>query len=351
MSQLPYLVFDNSAVLLHLSRITVPNAGEKFLSSLKPGDRFVFTSFCAENFDVDDPCCKVFELDGFSDYSYAFLEKIVFRGNVVNIVYFAADFDEFHEIVSPNSKYYRNFTGQCIHEILSASCKGASASYLTPSAFLALDKIPHLRDELLRDERFPELCDIRIITERMVERARRLPIFRKTKIQLEHSGVGKTTENTPSERAAGIIEFSIPAYIYLFASLIHIFNALSDDHRIRIETLSDASSDASHGFVRFYVKVPDSRAIKGEMGSLAELERYVPSLSSIAEIAAFVAYDAKISTAITYDSENQTLCTSVKLGSAVESMPTFHHRDPYTGAPDIFEEFAQFVQMLMDGAA
>lgn len=88
-----------------------------------------------------------------------------------------------------------------------------------------------------------------------------------------------------------------------------------------------------------------------DAGSLAELARFVPSMSNIAEVAAFAAYNENMSTSVMYDSESNTVSTTVALGAAVTVGPSFHYRDPYTGAGDIFKEFSDFISLLMDGAA
>lgn len=333
MNDFPYLIFDSNAELKIVHKLDIPEVRGAFIGSLYRGDKEILERFCAGEFDPASKDYKLFKLKNFVNYRFAFLEKNSFRGEIVNVVYFAENFNEFHQLISPSSHYYRSFTGQLIYELLLTSYeKTANTPYLTPSAFLALDKIPHLRDELLKNPRLPELCSLRTLIERMIENIKNSRKFGKLVIEASFT-------DSPSD----IAEFSIPACIYLFTSLIYIFSALSVEHKIRIE-LTD-------GEIVFSVNVPKSREVNCEMGSLAELAEFVPSMENIAKVAAAVAYDANISTAIAYDSETQILRTSTLIGTALSTEPTFHFRDPYSDIPEIFEEFSQFMRILADSAA
>lgn len=337
MNNLPYLIFDDNAVLKIVHGIAIPDVHSAFLYSMRSGDRIIFDEFCRRGFDPESTDFKLFKLNKFGSYSYSFLEKNTFCGEVVNVVYFAQAFNEFHQLMSPSSHYYRSFTGRLIYELLYMSYeKLAEAPHLTPSAFLALDNIPHLRDELLKNPRIPEFCSLRTVTECIAKHI----CGRKELSMLK-------LETVLGDGSDEMTDFSIPAYIYLFTSLIYIFMSLSADRTVRIE-LKHATD---HEEVMFCSKIMKSCRITDEAGSLAELAELVPSMDRLAKVAAVVAYDSNISTAINFDSETMTLRVSASISGTREAEATFHYRDPYSNIPEIFEEFAQFINTLMENAA
>lgn len=348
MQNLPNIFFDCDAQILFTSSFSDPGIRESFIGALHRGDRINFYRFCAEPYDPNSADFLLFHLTGFQGGDYAFLEKNLFHGQTVNIVYFTSDVAAFYPLMSPTSQFYRDVTGRTIHDILRISYeKTTDAPFLTPSAFLAIDRISYLRDELLKDPRQPEYCDLRTVIEKIVDAVLHLPTFARTDIRL-HSVFDEQlrTDEYFDEASAAIIEFSLNAYVFLLTALLHIFYASSEDHFIDI-SLSFAKDAAS---TDFRVKIPDSRAENLDSSSLITLNRLVPGMDSLAKIAAVVAYDAKINTILSYNSETGILQTSLVLDCTKQSQPTFHYRDPYTKIPDIVEEFSRFFENLLGAA-
>lgn len=356
MNNLPHLVLNQNAQLIRAHGLFDSDVRERFFSGLQRGDRYDVHAFCTHDFAPEQADFRMYQLIGFYDYEYAFLEKDKICENTVNIVYFASAVSDFYPMMSLYSQYYRDITGKCMYEILYLSHKkSASASYLTPAALLVLDQIPHLRDELLDDSFGSEYCDLHFLTKSLLKQFGSISAFRKTKFSLctsfGDSEESNSTDNSMPENYLCVIEFSVPAYVYLFTSLIHIFHALSEDHNLPI----NLSFSQKRGQISFSVKISHSREIVGkapiESSNLTELSRFVPSMENIAKVASIVAYNAKISTSLLYDNESHTLKTTLGIGYDVQSQPKFHFRDPYSDVPVMTEEFCKFIQMLLGDVA
>lgn len=339
MYDLPNLILDLHAQLIIPHGFSDTDVREKLLSSMHRGDRFDFISFCAEEFDDTHSDFRLYQLCGFYGYEFAFLEKDRFRSDTVNIVYFSSNVSDFHSLMSPYSEAYRGITGRCMYELLCLGHeKSANASFLTPAAFLTLDQIPHLRDDILDDSAGSEFCDLRYLTEMLIGQYKDISAFGRTEFSLE---IEADAVPTPP-----IIEFSAAAYVYLFASLIHIYHAASEDHVIGIKL----SFSGGTGTAVFSAKVSPARNIPSDMSSTASLGSLVPSMDSIAKVASIVSFGAHIGTSLVYDEETHTLKTTLRLGNEIKSKPKFHYRDPYADVSAMVEEFNRFMQVLCGAA-
>lgn len=207
MQHFQYILFDCDTQLQFSSSFDVPDIRETFVSALRRGDRAVFYRFCKRQYDPDKPEFYLFQLADFPYGEYVFLEKDLFHGKTVNIVYFSPDAAAFYPLMSPTSQYYRDVTGRCIYDILRASYeKTTDAPFLTPAAFLSIDNIPTLRDDLLRVFRLPEYCDLRLVVKKITSTMLGLPTFAKTKICLTASYAEQLLSNAHfDEEATSII--------------------------------------------------------------------------------------------------------------------------------------------------
>lgn len=345
MHNLPNIIFDSDTRILLSSSFDTSDVREAFIASLRRGDRASFHRFCAEPYNPDKTDFLLFELNGFPAGEYAFLEKNLFSGQTMNFVYFSHEAAAFYPLMSPTSQFYRDVSGRTIYNILRTSYeKTTDVPFLTPAAFLAIDRIPYLHEELLQDPRQPQFCDLHTVTETLVHSLLQLPTFAKTDIQLLSTVDNQLRLDADfDESTAGIIEFSLNAYVFLLTALLHILYALSEDHRISVDLFfAKNASDAT-----FRIKVPQPRTEELDSSSLLALGKLVPSMDSLAKIASVVAYDAKIRTVLTYDPAAGTLQTTLGLYADQQSKPTFHYRDPYTRIPDMVEAFSRFFEALL----
>ena len=328
MSNIPHILFDSNTEILYS---TVPNAGDirdLFLKSLRRGDRTYFNEFCAVPFNPDAPQFWLFQLDKFPYAEYAFAEKDTLNSCEVNVVYLASEFSDFYPLMSPSSHYFRSITGKCIHDILHAgSNRGLN---VTPDAYLAIDAVPHLRDELLSEPKSMEYCSVLKTAEQIVKALADIPSFSHLELLL------------PEDRDDPTFILAIPlcSYVFLLTALIWIMHTVSDDHRIQTEIRAEEERVR----VVFRVSIPKSKITDIDSGSLLSLSKLSPSTGSLSAIAASVAFTSKIATTVT--SQGSVLETDVSIARDNDETLGFHYREPYHTIPGIVEEFIRFFGLL-----
>ncbi len=337
MYKLPCLIFNSNAELMHAYRLSEAEIDSLFTHALTNKDIRVFKRFCSTEFDSERADFKLFNLSDESKYSFAFLEKNKLKGATLNFVYLTDDLSHFYPLMSPTSQHYRETTGRFVHEMLSLShTKEEDVPFLTPSAFTVLKSISGFRDVIFANPRKLEFCDLQIITERMIKQIKNVPTLRKTKFVFN-------CQSSDKANSAGLIDFSITAYIYLFVSLIYIFHVLSLEHTVNISI----DFDSLQGNLCLSTTISKYRTFNEEISSLAQLVEFLPGIDSIATTASFVSFGTDFATVVSYDSVTRTLSTSVRLGES-KSLPQFRYQDTCSDISEIFLELSHFSQTLVN---
>jgi len=335
------IYFDREGQILHTHGFDSTPTREQIIAAMARSDRADLSRFCRLEFEKDSPCAqyRIYPLKGFVEGKFFFLEKGTLPGQAdgcVNIAYFAHQVADFYPLFSPTAIHYRSVTGRCLYELLLASEQKTNAvpTQLTPSAFLFLNQIPALQEELLRDPRLPENCDLVKATDLVIRALSSLPTFAKTEIAFS----AVDTEDL-------IAPISVSGYVFLLTALLHLLHGLSADHRI----VFAAERVEDHFALSFTLQVHESRLQDTESRTLRPLGELVPSMKDLAELASVVAFDAGMETELTADASTGMLKSRILLPASA-TQPVFHYRDPYATLSEMAMQFYQFIESFGQSA-
>lgn len=320
MIDLPYILFDSNAEIIYAAVPVQEDLRDTFLRSMRRSDRIRFIEICSSPFDsaASDYC--FYQISGFPEAEYVFIEKAILRAKEVTIAYLADDPSDFYQLMSPVSAFYRGITGKCISGILCPD----SASHLTPEGYLTIDSIPHLRDELESEEKSTPFCSIRSVAEKIAESLIGIPSFSRINIEC----------NSNDDEL--ILPIPLCSYVFLFTALLCIYNTLTENHIINI-ALTHTSTD-------FAASISQSRSKDIDSGSLDSLIDLSPSTANLARISTAIAYRAGLDTAVICSGTSLSVVISLR-ETEIEELH-FHYRDLYAEIPAMVDEYLGFVNRL-----
>ncbi len=335
------IYFDREGQILHTHGFENPPVREQIIAAMARSDRADFRRFCELDFEKDCPHAqyRIYPLKGFMEGKFFFLEKGTLPGQTdgsVNVAYFSGEVADFYPLFSPTAIHYRSVTGRCLYELLLTSGQKSNAvpAQVTPAAFLFLSQIPSLQEELLRDPRLPENCDLLKATELVIRALSALPTFTKTEIEF-----------LTVDKEDFIAPISVSGYVFLLTALLHLLHGLSADHRIVFAAEKTEESFA----LTFTLRVHESRLQDTESRTLRPLGELVSSMKDLAELASVVAFDAGMETDLTADAQSGLLQSRILLPACAPE-PIFHYRDPYASLSKMAQQFYHFIESFVQSA-
>lgn len=351
---LPFLIFDGNARLrkTHGAEWIFPEfpdldaIGERFLHSLRSGDRKRFLEYCTEPLfpDSRSVSCEIFSPSALPSFRYAFCEKNVTGGQFFTTVFLAEDMGQFHRLMSPASIAYSRTTERILREILLlAGEPDPEPSALMPDTILALRVFPTALRVLMEPERGKGLCDVYRITEAVVRNLRESPLFLHTTFRFPSS----SAEADPSLR---ILEFSAELYVHILTSLLTVLMTISADHILTLDVrpftvLSENAPLAADITLTTIVRHPED--YRNDSGSLRSLAVPGSASETLLTVAAVLAYTAGFETSVRVDYRTQKLSICLTVNPDSDRPATgFKYRDPYGCVPAVTAEILGFCTSL-----
>ncbi len=360
---LDYMLLDESGKIIAMdfcgsekySRDIEPSFSLRFYRSLHKGDRTLLTKFCQEKFDPQAPAFNLYNIVNFCGYSYLFVEKVLFDGNIVNIALFGNSIYDFKPLLSPDTVHYGCAVGRIIYDILYTAPLFESKkeekrtlsplerdgylvrslikptpridNYITPEALLHISKAPQLADELRRKTNSLQNCDVYCYTQTIVKNIKESGLCEKTDISIISSADREEKRIFPIR--------AVP-YVHVMVSIIHILSSLSRDGKINISlNFYDSGAAASISTFAFpkYKFISDTT----DFSELAAANKNITYTSALLML---LADELGFTPIIRFDKIGNRLSISVKLTESDEGCVEFRYNDPYEGISDILSEAA-----------
>jgi len=343
MTTLPTLLFNQNGEVSSESNlrafIPVPctndDLAERFLHSLKNGDKQSFRRFCLceFNLDRDDANYIIYPLIGnkWIPFRIAFCEKISVEGEPMTAVFFANQMDELYPLMSPASPICRDISGKLLCDILNLR-HFRRTNLIPPEALLLFEQFPIIEDSALKSDADTHVqCDLFLLTQKIFDEF----IAASPDMNLEFSLKlipSALTFNRPANQI--IVPCPLEAYIYLTILLGYILFSISDDHCIRGELqYIGPGSEVSY-------QIESSRAslLRNGCSNVEDLFPESHNLSSLARTASTIAHLFDLRTDLSVNSETGMLHATIGIGLDKILPSEFHYSAPYDRIRDILHE-------------
>lgn len=354
-----YLLFDEEATLIRyrIFPAKTPSASDrdlaqvekKFFDSLRPGDRRRFRQYCnpsPKSFsDRQDLTFELFSLFSFQPYHYAFCEHSWRNHILYTVVFLAKEASEFHMLISPASLTYAPTNERILRELfLLAGTAEKDTVNLPPEVLPLLDLLPNVTCTLRAHDHGRGYCDIRKLTEKILENLRKNPMFMHTELLLAPS-VG--------DSSLWKLEFSSDLYTHILTSLLTALLTVSQNHRIELELTPCRSwvNPALPGAnLRISTTLPENPPALQRINDSGTL-RVIATPGTVTElhlgVASVLASIAGIETSVmtVLSTGRLEVCLSV-FSLTEQPVPEFHFRDPYAAVDALVEEFMDYLSAL-----
>ncbi len=352
MHDLPFLLFDENARLRKTRGAEwifpefpdLDAMRERFLCSLRSGDRKRFLEYCTDPIIPDDRSvtCEIFSPSALPSFRYAFCEKNYTGSEFFTTVFLAEDMGQFHRLMSPTSIAYSRTTERILREILLlAGNPTPEPSALMPDSILALRLFPAALRAVTAPEHAKGFCDIYRITEAVVRNLQESPLFLRTTLRLT------PLETAPSLR---ILEFCSDLYVHILTSLLTVLMTVSADHTITLDIRPFAvlfENAPLAADITLSTAVRDPEDFRNDSGSLKALAKPGSAAETLMTVAAVLAYTSGLETSVRVDPSTRELRVCLTVNPAANRPAVgFKYRDPYGCVPAITAEVLEYYASL-----
>ncbi len=343
MKNLPVLIFSADAEVFSERNLrallpvecTDRDLTERFLHSLKSGDKLSFRRFCLLDFAGDDSANYIiYPLIGkkWLPFRFAFCEKILLDGIPASAAFFANRMDEFHVLMSPASPICRDTSGKLISDLLSLRLE--RLTFITPETLFLLNDFPLLAQSA-RSGETDIRCDLLRMTQMIFDGLAEAPPFSDLKFTMEL--LPGMAFGRPENQI--IVPCPTEAYIYLVTLVGYILSVLSDDSQIRgqIRYLGGGAE------VSLAVRTSHPNILRGGCSNFEDLFSESHNLSSLARAASAIAHSFGLLSDLSVNAETGFLTAYIGVGMEKFLPNEFRFSDPYSVIPAVLAEVLQLI--------
>ena len=343
MKPLPTLIFtpdgevftENGIRSLIKAECTDHDLAERFIHSLKSGDKQSFRRFCDFDFnpDCDDANYIIYPLIGkkWLPFRFAFCEKIRYSGQPMTAVFFSNHMDDFHTLMSPASPICRDTSGKLISDILRLR-HARRNNVITPETLFLLNEFPLIEKSALglAGEEDTQ-CDLLLLTQMIFDQLTAAAHFENMEFDLKLIRTDMTLGRPENQI---IVPCPLEAYIYLTVILGYIFCTLSDNRRIQAQIrYLGAGAELSYS-----IETSRATILHNGCSNLEELFPESHNLASLARAASAIALSFDILTDLSVNTETGLLTAHIGVGMEKFLPNEFRYSNPYEKIGDVLRE-------------
>ncbi|MBQ7933137.1 MAG: hypothetical protein IJ334_19285 [Clostridia bacterium] len=347
MNTLPSLIFDSNGDVFTETGVRAQikaectnfDLTERFIHSLKSGDKASFRRFCLRDFSTENDSTNyiIYPLMNrkWIPFRFAFCEKIRLEGNPVTAVFLSNHMSEFHSLMSPASPICRVTSDKLISDILSLR-HARQNTVITPETLFLLREFPLIEKSAGGLSEEDSQCDLLLLTQMIFSQLAEEAHFGNLRLELE---LIRTDMAFGRPENQIIVPCPVEAYVYLTVLIGYIFGTLSDDRIIR-GTVRYLGPGAE---ISLGIETSGTCLLNNGCSNLEDLFPPSHNLASLARAASCIAHTFDLFTDLSVNAETGLLTAHIGVGMEKFVPAGFRYSDPYGKINAILKEALRLI--------